>query len=219
MWIAVSIAPGAIQKYAVSCHTTLASSGRTRRSRVHLDSTSGASVEKQGSNYVLANPNVRVLVPAVATDSVAPSPFQGMSVNGKLVGGSHWNTSLVLLSFTATITAPGPVYAEVVLAYTFENGGNVTIGFRLSAEDTFVTVDDQFHAGSSTTNDAWVLDLSASLGATKALIGSTHSCDMSDPYSQPTVTGDYSSVACGICQTMGNILIVHLLYAPTSAQC
>ena len=182
VWILESIAPGQVHTYRVNCSPHLVQ----RDSKIHT----GPSVERRGSTYVLWNSATKLVVAAAITGSIttAPAPFVGMSINGVMVGASKWNTDLKPSKFVSSITGNGPVFARVKLYYEFEGGGSFNISFMLTGSDKHVTVDETFHAGSHDNNDAWTLDLSAGLQARKAVMLSTHVCDLSDPYSQPIRT-------------------------------
>ena len=191
VWILESIWPGQVHTYSVSCTKT------TQRGTHKAPS---AAVKQEGSTYVLSNPSVRVVVaaalPGGTIDGAIPAPFKGMSVNGPtgpIVGGSLWNTSLRLQSFTSQIDAIGPVFVKTTLQYVFVDGGSLTMSFTLAGGDTFATVDESYKAGSHASNDAWMLDLGSGLQPNKALIVSTHTCDLNDPFSQP-VSNDVTKV-------------------------
>ena len=179
VWILESIAPGQVHTYSVSC------SPQQRGGGVN---TKGPSAERKGATYVLSNSATKLVVAAaVPGASTVPAPFVGMSVNGVIVGGSTWDTTLEPSSFVSTIAANGPVFARVELRYRFAGGGSFNISFTLTGSDHHATVDEAFHAGTRATNDAWMLDLSARLQAKKAVLLNTHACDLSDPYSQPVL--------------------------------
>ena len=187
VWILESIVPGKVHSYSIECRTgplPSAVHGVAHPPKIF------AKVERRGAAYILSNPTVRLAIAAVAGagHGTAPPPFQGMTVDGPagtLVGGSFWNTSLGILSFESQVEASGPVFARVSQRYMFKDGGNVTFSVRLAGGDSFATFDEHFNAGKRATNDAWMLDLSSGVVAEEAVMISTHTCDMADPYSQP----------------------------------
>ena len=98
------------------------------------------------SRYVLSNSLTQVVVPASGGDSkqmqTAPPPFIGMGTGLKLMGGSQWNTSLVVTSFNSVIEAQGPVFVRVVLYYVFSDKGSFDISFTLGSSDSFTIIDE-----------------------------------------------------------------------------
>jgi hypothetical protein len=107
VWIVENIAPGEVHTFSVSCSP----SGSAK----HVDpsTVAGPTAKLQGYTYVLSNSVTKVVVSAAPAGGLGqgadpPPPFFGMSVtgpSGQTVGGSSWNTSLSLTSFTSTIDA------------------------------------------------------------------------------------------------------------------
>ena len=107
VWRVENIAPGEVHTFSVSCSP----SGSAK----HVDpsAATGPTAKLQGDTYVLSNSVTKVVVSAAPAGGLGqgadpPPPLVGMSVtgpSGQTVGGSSWNTSLSLTSFTSTIDA------------------------------------------------------------------------------------------------------------------
>ncbi|HEY5743252.1 MAG TPA: hypothetical protein VIS99_11985 [Terrimicrobiaceae bacterium] len=80
--------------------------------------------------------------------SKTDAPFAGIRLTpDHWVGGSHFSTSQTLTSYSADITARGPVYAEVVCEAVFGEGKVWKATFRLQAGEPVVLVDEIFTLG------------------------------------------------------------------------
>jgi len=128
VWVATNLTALANHTYAVttaSCGPSLA-----REAAAPAPAPSPlVTVTRQGTLYVLSNRLVSVRVPAVeASSGVPPPPFAGISVAGAAgpwLGSSSWSLPPATpgyTAFTATVTASGPLWVEVVGNYTFAGG-------------------------------------------------------------------------------------------------
>jgi hypothetical protein len=89
--------------------------------------------------------------------SQTKAPFASIRVGpDQWLGGSQLSTSQPLTSYSAEITARGPVYAEVVCQATFAAGKVWKLKFHLQAGEPVVLVDEVFSLGNGSN---WTVSL------------------------------------------------------------
>jgi hypothetical protein len=85
------------------------------------------------------------------------APISGVRLaSGKWVGASQLNSPQAVMEYSATITARGPVFTEVLCSAKFARGGNWRMRLRLISGEPVVLVSESYAVDEST---SWTLDL------------------------------------------------------------
>jgi len=98
--------------------------------------------------------------PAPAAD--VPAPLGAMRLgDGTWFGGSHLYGEAKVAGYEATLTATGPVFAEVTVRYRYIDGNTLTLVARVAAGDTAVLWDMDVQRDNAACG--WRMDLSRGL--------------------------------------------------------
>ncbi|HOF90182.1 MAG TPA: hypothetical protein PLZ36_19070, partial [Armatimonadota bacterium] len=114
-------------------------------------------VELRTTQFGLLLPVGRQTFQPAISAAQAPAPVRAMFLGNAQFSGSRLFGAKKVRAFAGELTAAGPVYAEAVLRYTYEDGTTLAITARLAAGDTRV------HWATNVTGDApedgWQLTL------------------------------------------------------------
>ena len=118
------------------------------------------TVREENGFFILENRSVHVKVPSVA-GTVIPGPVAGIKLpDGKLAGGSVWNTGMKLKKFTAKVTGDGTIFGKVSLRYDFDGMGGIDKTIPAFAEIDIMLAPEWNHAAiferhEMTRSDSW----------------------------------------------------------------
>ena len=97
-------------------------------------------VEETADTIRIANAQTGIVIRKRLADGNGPVARMRLQ-SGKWVGGSRLTDAVT--GYTATLTARGPVFAEIVCTATWDEQSTWTIRFRLNAGEPVVLVDEQ----------------------------------------------------------------------------
>lgn len=99
-------------------------------------------VESGRESIRLTNSLTGIEVPTAA-GAYRDGPFLKMRLrSGEWIGGSRLTLNTAIESYTATVVADGPVYAEIACVYRFVGGKAWTVNYRLMSHEPVVLIDE-----------------------------------------------------------------------------
>jgi hypothetical protein len=133
-------------------------------------STSDIAVIETKETIQLVNSRTGVECPVTSTAARHGPMARLRLASGRWIGKGRLLAAPEIQSYTAQVTARGPVFAEVECRYAFEGGGSWALRFRVMAQEPVVRVSERFHV---TSNALWKFDIAEGFKPTHGMYRTT----------------------------------------------